>query len=176
MGLSRGEMRRRMPEIEEFCELGDFFDRPVRTYSSGMLARLGFAVAVNVDADVLLVDKVLAVGDLPFQRKCFAKMDSLYRSGKSLVFVSHALRMVERLCTRTLYLNRGCVAGFGPTADIITQYQIDTARNFSNAEVSPSPTAGAASPKRRSSPSRSSPWTFSMRRERRRTPSVPESR
>ena len=88
-------MRRRMPEIEEFCELGDFFDRPVRTYSSGMLARLGFAVAVNVDADVLLVDEVLAVGDLPFQRKCFAKMDSLCRSGKSLVFVSHALRMVS---------------------------------------------------------------------------------
>jgi len=142
MGFSRGQMRRRMPEIEEFCELGEFFDRPVRTYSTGMLARLGFAVAVNVDADVLLVDEVLAVGDLPFQRKCFAKMDSLYRSGKSLVFVSHALRMVERLCSQTLYLSRGRVAGIGPTADIITQYQIDT-----SAELLQRKTAGkTASP------------------------------
>jgi ABC-type polysaccharide/polyol phosphate transport system ATPase subunit len=126
MGLSRSEMRRRMGQIEEFCELGEFFDRPVWTYSSGMLARLGFAVAVNVSAEILLVDEVLAVGDLPFQRKCFAQMNALHRAGKTVVFVSHALRMVERLCSRTLYLNRGRIAGYGPTADVISRYQLDT--------------------------------------------------
>ncbi|MGQ9574283.1 MAG: ABC transporter ATP-binding protein [Thermoguttaceae bacterium] len=155
MGLSRAEIRRRMPQIEEFCELGEFFDRPVWTYSSGMLARLGFAVAVNVPADVLLIDEVLAVGDLPFQRKCFARMDALHRSGKSLVLVSHALRMVERLCSRTLYLDRGRVAGLGATPEILTQYQLDSSaavlrRQPAERKASPHAAAGlgAASPVR----------------------------
>ena len=126
MGFPPQEMQDRMPEIEAFCELGEWFDRPVWMYSSGMLARLGFAVAVNVNADILVVDEVLAVGDLSFQRKCFAKMDALYRSGVSLVFVSHSLRMVERLCPRAIYLDQGRVVGYGPTADVITQYQLDS--------------------------------------------------
>ena len=142
MGFSQQEMLRRMRDIQDFCELGDFFDMPVWTYSSGMVARLGFAVAVNVDADILLVDEVLAVGDMPFQRKCFARMDALYRSGVSLVFVSHGLRMVERLCPRTLYLDRGRMVALGPTADVITQYQLDTsAEELSQKAMSQQPAA-----------------------------------
>jgi len=145
MGFSQQEMQRRMREVQDFCELGDFFDMPVWTYSSGMVARLGFAVAVNVDADVLLVDEVLAVGDMPFQRKCFARMDALYRSGVSLVFVSHSLRMVERLCPRCLYLDGGKMAGYGVTAEVITQYQIDTSADLLKQRVAQStqPTAQA---------------------------------
>lgn len=126
MGFAPDEIVRRLPEIEAFCELGEWFDRPVWMYSSGMLARLGFAVAVNVDADILLVDEVLAVGDLPFQRKCFAKIDALYRGGAAVVFVSHSLRMVERLCTRALYLDQGRTVCCGPSQDVISQYQLDT--------------------------------------------------
>lgn len=126
MGFAPEEIARRLPEIEAFCELGEWFDRPVWMYSSGMLARLGFAVAVNVDAEVLLVDEVLAVGDLPFQRKCFAKIDALYRSGAAVVFVSHSLRMVERLCARALYLHQGRVVACGPTGDVVNRYELDT--------------------------------------------------
>lgn len=122
MGLSRGEMRRRMPEIEEFCELGEFFDRPVRTYSSGMLARLGFAVAVNVDADVLLVDEVLAVGDLGFQKKCFDRLERIRKGGATIVFVSHSLRQVQRICDRVLWLDGGAIRQRGDPVTVVREY------------------------------------------------------
>jgi len=122
MGLSRQEIEAKMPEIEEFCELEEWFDRPVRMYSSGMLARLGFAVAVNVDADILLVDEILAVGDITFQRKCLDRMEQMNNSGKTVLFVSHSIRQVERLCDRVLLLDVGKQVAIGKATDVISQY------------------------------------------------------
>lgn len=122
MGLSTGEIKRLMPEVEAFCELDEWFDRSVRMYSSGMLARLGFAVAVNVDANVLLVDEVLAVGDITFQRKCFDRIERLHHSGKTVIFVSHSIRQVERLCDRVLLMERGAPVACGAPVDVISEY------------------------------------------------------
>ena len=121
MGFSSRDMRARMPAIEDFAELGDWFDRPVRQYSSGMQARLGFAVAMNVDADILLIDEVLAVGDMSFQRKCFARMAEL-RGKATVIFVSHSLLMVERICDRGLFLERGGIAASGTASEAISVY------------------------------------------------------
>jgi len=126
MGFSRSEVTHLMPEIESFCELGEWLDRPVRKYSSGMIARLGFAVAVNVDADILLVDEVLSVGDIGFQRKCLDRMEKIHHSGKTIVFVSHSIRQVERLCERTLLLSRGQPVAYGDSLEVISQYYKDT--------------------------------------------------
>jgi len=109
MGFSRREIEVSMPHIEDFIELGEWCNKPVRMYSSGMLARLGFGVAMNVDADVLLVDEVLAVGDLRFQRKCYKRMQKLKEEGVTVLFVSHNIRQVERLCETALMLNDGKV-------------------------------------------------------------------
>jgi lipopolysaccharide transport system ATP-binding protein len=122
MGLSREEVEARIPEIEDFCELGEWFNCPVRKYSSGMLARLGFAVAMSTDADVLLVDEVLAVGDITFQRKCFDRMEQIHNSGKTVIFVSHSIRQVERLCDRVLLLEVGAQVACGEATEVISQY------------------------------------------------------
>src|SRR5438874_2438259 len=110
LGLSRKEMDRVMPAIEDFADIGRFFDAAVKTYSSGMYMRLGFSVAVHLDPDVLLVDEVLAVGDEYFQHKCFAKIEEFRKSERTIVLVSHDLNAVARLCERTLWLNDGTVA------------------------------------------------------------------
>ncbi|NQU75511.1 MAG: ABC transporter ATP-binding protein [Planctomycetes bacterium] len=125
MGLSREAIDRRMPGIEQYCELGDWFDRPVWKYSSGMLARVGFAVAVNVDADVLLVDEVLAVGDLAFQRRCYDRIAELKKNGVTIVFVSHSMRQVERLCDRTILLEQGRLSLADTTAKVVDRYFAD---------------------------------------------------
>ncbi len=122
MGMSHREIRRKMSSIEDFCELGAWFDRPVRTYSSGMLARLGFGVAVSVDADLLLVDEVLAVGDLEFQKKCYRSFEDLRKGGVATLFVSHNLRQVERICDKVLYLEDGRLAKIGTPEEICLQY------------------------------------------------------
>ena len=122
MGLHRREIAAKMPEIEDFCELGEWFEQPVRKYSSGMLARLGFAIAMYVDADVLLIDEVLAVGDITFQRKSLDRMERLQESGKTIIFVSHSLRQVERLCNKTILLEKGDQIAFGNTMDVISKY------------------------------------------------------
>jgi lipopolysaccharide transport system ATP-binding protein len=109
MGLSRREVQTKMLEIEEFSDLGEFFDRPVRTYSSGMLARLGFAVAVNVDADILLIDEVLAVGDFAFQKKCLDRVNALISQGTTMILVSHNPYLVERMCNEAILLHQGVV-------------------------------------------------------------------
>lgn len=98
-GLTRQEIDKRIDEIIEFAELGNFLDNPVRTYSSGMYMRLAFSVAINVDAEILLVDEILSVGDEHFQEKCFRKIEDLKAQGKTIVFVTHALR----ICTKILY-------------------------------------------------------------------------
>jgi lipopolysaccharide transport system ATP-binding protein len=122
LGMTRDEIRRRFDAIVDFSGLEEFIDTPVKRYSSGMFARLGFSVAAHVDPDVLLVDEVLSVGDYLFQRKCVEHMDSVIASGATVVFVSHNLRAVANLCQRSLLLERGQVQMVGPTEEVIQAY------------------------------------------------------
>lgn len=122
LGMSREEIREKFDEIVEFSGLSDFIDTPVKRYSSGMFARLGFSVAAHVDPDVLIVDEVLSVGDYVFQRKCTDKMARIIKGGATVVFVSHNLRAVSELCDRCLLLEKGRVIEIGPTHDVIKDY------------------------------------------------------
>jgi len=121
-GLTRPEIESRLEEIVEFSELGDFIDVPVMTYSSGMFVRLGFAIAAHLDADVLLIDEVLAVGDEAFQRKCEQRIAERVQDGVTLVLVSHDAALVERTCERVVVLDGGAVAFDGPAADGMAHY------------------------------------------------------
>ena len=121
-GLSRAQVRERMDEIVSFAGLEEAIDLPVRTYSSGMTMRLGFAVAAHVEADLLLLDEVFAVGDEAFQRKCFGKIFEFKQRGGTIVFVSHDASAVERLCDRAILLRHGRVEFDGPTHDAIVRY------------------------------------------------------
>jgi lipopolysaccharide transport system ATP-binding protein len=123
LGLTRREIRARMDEIIAFSELERHIDAPVRTYSSGMLARLGFSVAMHVDAEVLLVDEVLAVGDFEFERKCFAKIDQFKSDGGTILFVSHEMPDVRRVATRCVWLKQGVIQGEGNPEDVIALYE-----------------------------------------------------
>jgi ABC-type polysaccharide/polyol phosphate transport system ATPase subunit len=122
-GLKKSYVHERLDEIASFAELGEFFDVPVRTYSSGMYMRLGFAVATHLDADILLLDEVFAVGDEAFQRKCFGKILELRERGRTIVFVSHAAPAVERVCERAILLTSGRVAHDGAAREVIKHYQ-----------------------------------------------------
>ncbi len=122
-GLKRAEIREKLDEIVAFAGLEDFIDLPVRTYSSGMYMRLGFAIASHVEADVLLLDEVFAVGDEAFQRKCFGKIFEFKQRGGTIVFVSHDASAVERLCDRAVLLKDGVVAFDGPTHNAIVEYR-----------------------------------------------------
>ena len=122
-GLRRAAIREKLDEIVSFAGLEDFVDLPVRTYSSGMYMRLGFAIAAHVEADVLLLDEVFAVGDEAFQRKCFGKIFEFKQRGGTIVFVSHDAAAVERLCDRAVLLKDGLVAFDGPTHDAIVEYR-----------------------------------------------------
>jgi len=123
LGLTRQEIRKRMDEIVAFSELEHHIDAPVRTYSSGMLARLGFSIAMHVDADVLLVDEVLAVGDFEFERKCFAKIDKFKADGGTILFVSHEMPDVRRVATRCVWLSKGVIREEGSPETIIPLYE-----------------------------------------------------
>ncbi|HTO26438.1 MAG TPA: ABC transporter ATP-binding protein [Gaiellaceae bacterium] len=122
-GLRRARIREKLDEIVAFAGLEDFIDLPVRTYSSGMYMRLGFAVAAHIEADVLLLDEVFAVGDEAFQRKCFGKIFEFKQRGGTIVFVSHDASAVERLCDRAVLLKDGTVAFDGPTHEAIVEYR-----------------------------------------------------
>jgi lipopolysaccharide transport system ATP-binding protein len=122
-GLSRARVRELMDEIVAFAELERFIDFAVRTYSSGMYMRLGFSVAAHIQADVLLLDEVFAVGDEDFQRKCFGKIAEFQQRGGTIVFVSHDAQAVERLCDRAVLLRQGAVAYDGPTREAIARYR-----------------------------------------------------
>jgi ABC-type polysaccharide/polyol phosphate transport system ATPase subunit len=122
LGLTRKEIDRRFDEIVEFAELSEFIDAPVKTYSSGMYMRLGFAVAIHVDPDVLLIDEVLAVGDEGFTRKCLDKIAELHRRGKTVVFVTHSLGLVEKLCDEALWLQKGRAVGGGDPKRVVDAY------------------------------------------------------
>jgi lipopolysaccharide transport system ATP-binding protein len=123
LGLSPSEIRKRLPSILEFSELGTFLDRPVKTYSSGMYMRLAFSVAVNVDPEILIIDEALAVGDGHFQKKCIDKIREFQEAGKTILFCSHALYYVSSICRRTLWLDHGTVMGYGPSLDIVHDYE-----------------------------------------------------
>jgi ABC-type polysaccharide/polyol phosphate transport system ATPase subunit len=123
LGLTRKQARRRFDEIIAFAELEDFLDLHLKNYSSGMAARLGFAVAIEVDADVLLVDEVLAVGDASFQRKCFEQFDRMKRDGRTILFVTHDMATIERLCDRALVLELGQVVEIGPPDRVARRYE-----------------------------------------------------
>ena len=125
LGLSKREIARRFDEIVEFAELAEFIDAPVKTYSSGMYMRLGFAVAVHVDPDVLLVDEVLAVGDESFTRKCLDKFAEFRRRGKTILLVTHSLDLVERFCDEALWLDAGRVRGTGEPRRVVAAYVTD---------------------------------------------------
>ena len=125
-GLTRKQIDERLNDIIEFSELGAYIDNPVRTYSSGMYMRLAFAVAINVDADILLVDEVLAVGDQHFQEKCIAKMKELKKQGKTMVFVTHSLGTVKDFCNRAVWLNNGVIKMDGNPDEVIDAYIKET--------------------------------------------------
>lgn len=121
-GLSRKEIDRRAGEMIAFSELEEFIDNPVRTYSSGMYMRLAFAVAIHVDADILLIDEILAVGDASFQSKCFRRLREIKQEGTTIVLVSHSLDQIEKICDRTIWLHEGLVQRDGKPADVHLDY------------------------------------------------------
>ncbi len=122
LGMKKKEIEAKFDEIVEFSGLAGFLDTPVKRYSSGMYARLGFSVAAHVDPDVLVVDEVLSVGDLVFQRKCLQRMSEVLSSGVTVLFVSHSLRAVAELCSRSMLLVGGKVAALGPSDGVISEY------------------------------------------------------
>src|SRR3954451_4390770 len=125
LGLTKREVTKRFDEIVEFAEMKDFIDAPVKTYSSGMYMRLGFAVAIHVDPEVLLVDEVLAVGDEGFTHKCLDKFAEFRRRNKTILLVTHSLSMVERFCDEALWLDAGRIKGSGDPKRIVGAYLTD---------------------------------------------------
>src|SRR5574344_933205 len=121
-GLTEKEIDNRLDDIIEFSELGEFIDSPVRTYSSGMYMRLAFSVAINVDAEILLIDEILAVGDQHFQEKCFAKLMKLKDSDKTIVIVTHDLNSVKKLCNRAIWIYNGEVKMDATPSEVIPEY------------------------------------------------------
>jgi len=127
LGLGRREIEQRLDEILAFADIGDFIDQPVKTYSSGMYVRLGFAISVAVDPDILLIDEVLAVGDATFTRRCLDRLARMRRQGVTMVLVSHDLDLVSHFADRALYLRRGRVAADGPAGSVVARYRSDVA-------------------------------------------------
>ena len=121
-GLSRKEIDKRMDDIIQFSEMAEFLDNPVRTYSSGMYMRLAFSVAINVDADILLIDEILAVGDVNFQTKCFEKLREIKAKGTTIVIVSHSLAQIEQICDRSIWLQDGLLRAEGSPYDVHPEY------------------------------------------------------
>jgi ABC-2 type transport system ATP-binding protein len=127
LGMSEAETRRKFDDIVEFADIGKFLDSPVGHYSSGMFARLGFAVAIHVDADIFLADEVLAVGDKPFKKKCLERMEEIRSSGRTLFYVSHAAASVRKMCDRVLVLEKGVLGYDGPVDEGIKYLKYDDA-------------------------------------------------
>ena len=123
LGLSQAEVRDRLPAIVDFSELGEFIDQPVKTYSTGMVVRLGFAIATQVDPDVLIIDEALAVGDGYFQKKCVDRLLEMVGVGKTLVFCSHAMYYISAFCQTAVWLRKGRVEAAGPALDVVRAYE-----------------------------------------------------
>lgn len=130
MGFTDEEMEKRVPLIQQFADIGDFIYQPVKNYSSGMFARLAFAVAINVDPDILIVDEALSVGDIFFQTKCYHKFNEFRQAGKTILFVSHDLGSIIKYCDRCLLLNRGEQITVGPCKDVVDQYRKIMVENY----------------------------------------------
>lgn len=122
LGLTRAEVSKKMDEIIGFSELGDFINQPIRTYSSGMFARLGFSVVAHLEPEILLIDEVLAVGDMEFQKKCLDKMLAFKKNGVTMVFVSHSMVAVEGICDRAMWIDDHIVKVMGTPKDVIAAY------------------------------------------------------
>ena len=122
LGLDDAVTRELLPSIIEYTELGEFIDAPLRTYSTGMVARLGFSIATDVEPDVLLIDEVLSVGDIGFQQKCAERTDRFRNQGVTFVLVSHSMETVARLCERAFWLEGGRVAHDGPAREVATAF------------------------------------------------------
>lgn len=134
LGMPRRRMQEKEDEIIAFAELEEFIDSPLRGYSSGMRMRLGFAIAINVEPDILLIDEVLAVGDKDFQAKCLDKLQEFMREKKTIVFVSHTLSTVREICTRGAWLNKGRLEAIGRIDDVIDSYLDGTGKKKSSGE------------------------------------------
>ena len=124
LGIKKDEIKKKVQGIVEFADIGDFINQPVKTYSSGMYIRLAFAVAINVDADILLIDEALAVGDVFFRQKCYSKLNQLKEEGKTIVLVSHGMNEVEQFCDKVLLLNHSEVLMCGKAKDAVQQYYL----------------------------------------------------
>lgn len=122
LGLRRAEVLSRMDEIVEFSEIGDFIDQPIRVYSNGMLARLGFSVVANLDPEILLIDEILAVGDIDFQKKCLDRMIRFKKSGVTIVLVSHSMEDVKRICDRVAWIEDHHIKMIGPSHEVVESY------------------------------------------------------
>ena len=122
MGLSESEIRDILPEIIEFSDLGDFIDRPVRTYSTGMYVRLGFSIATSINPDLLVTDEVLAVGDENFQKKCIKRMEKFLIDGKTILFCSHGMFHIKKICQRAVWLDHGHLRSIGDASDVVNEY------------------------------------------------------
>jgi ABC-type polysaccharide/polyol phosphate transport system ATPase subunit len=123
MGYSKDEMQGREQSIIDFAEIGDFIDAPIKQYSSGMHTRLAFAVATEVDPDILILDEILAVGDASFQKKCFGRIENFRRAGKTVLFVSHSMAQVTEYCDRVVLLEKGSIIADGTAGEVVTVYQ-----------------------------------------------------
>lgn len=136
LGMTESEINKKMPDIIEFADLGVFIDQPIKKYSSGMKSRLGFAIAVNVDADILVIDEALSVGDQTFYNKCIDKMNSFKQEGKTIIFVSHNLSQVSSFCERVIWLESGSVKMDGPSDRVIKEYKtfLNKFKNMSDSE------------------------------------------
>jgi len=122
MGYSKAQMKRGEASIIEFADIGEFIDAPVKQYSSGMYARLAFAVATEVDPDILLLDEILAVGDAPFRQKCFARIEAFRRAGKTILFVTHDMAQVCKYCDRAVLLEKGEIMAEGDPNEVVRSY------------------------------------------------------
>jgi len=124
LGMSNAEIRRKFDEIVAFAEVGKFIDTPLKRYSSGMQTRLAFSVAAHLEPEILLVDEVLSVGDLQFQKKCLGKMGDVAQGGRTILFVSHQMNQIRRLCERVVWVDGGHIRQEGPTAKVVSDYEI----------------------------------------------------
>jgi lipopolysaccharide transport system ATP-binding protein len=147
LGMKRGEIERKFDEIVAFADIDRFLDTPVKHYSSGMYVRLAFSVAAHLEPEILLVDEVLAVGDAAFQRKCLGKMDDVTKQGRTVLFVSHNMALVQSLCQRGILLQKGGVTHDGPVGDVVNAYlqQLEQAETQDSASA-PTDTARAGAP------------------------------
>jgi len=123
LGMGRREIDQKFDEIVAFGEVAEFIDTPIKHYSTGMQMRLAFAVAAHFEPQILLVDEVLAVGDLAFQKKCLGKMDEVAQTGRTILFVSHQMSQIRRLCQRVIWIDRGCVREDGPAGEVVSAYE-----------------------------------------------------